>query len=237
MAVVNPTANYGWTLPNVGGSIGVWGALLNAVFGEDGASGEVKGVDQVVHELQQEVDTLEVDVADLDTRVSTIEQAGVTAFYARINRSTDQSIIQGQTTLAQWENTDFDEGNLTVTANRLTVPAGAAGLWQIRAVLSMRSYSDGDDSFRIQAEIRKTSGGTPSQVALSFVPHLNDGFNSDSGNVTLVLEIIDVAEDGDYYEVYVFAEEPGGDGSPSATLRGGTGTYFEAVRLAPGPSA
>jgi len=43
MATQNPTSNYNWTLPTVGGSADAWGTILNAIIGDD-----VTGIDAVV---------------------------------------------------------------------------------------------------------------------------------------------------------------------------------------------
>lgn len=227
MAVSNPTANYGWVLPVVGGSIGSWGGLLNVVIGEDGASGGVKGIDQVIADLQAEVDALETDVAALDTRVDAIEAAGAGAHYAQVTNGSDQSISQGSFQQVLWGTVSFDQGGLT-GLNRLTIPAGGAGLYEVRAVLAVQSRAVSDDSFQWQVEIRKNGLEV---VAAAFVPHLDDGFNADSGDVTLVASVLDVAADDDFFEVWVRCDEPGSSGA--GAVRTGDGTYFEAVRLAP----
>lgn len=51
MAVNDPTANFGWNIPNVGADIGAWGSILNIVLGEDGGSG-VPGIDAVLGDVQ-----------------------------------------------------------------------------------------------------------------------------------------------------------------------------------------
>jgi hypothetical protein len=38
MATQDPTANYGWDLPDVGGDSGAWGAILNSLIGDDADS-------------------------------------------------------------------------------------------------------------------------------------------------------------------------------------------------------
>lgn len=51
MAVNDPTANFGWNIPNVGADIGAWGSILNAALAEDGGSG-VPGIDAVLGDVQ-----------------------------------------------------------------------------------------------------------------------------------------------------------------------------------------
>lgn len=239
MAVVNPSANYGWVMPTVGGDIGVWGGILNTVFGEDGATGGVKGVDQVVFELQGEVDQLEIDLNDLETRVTALEASGLGANYARLSKRLadgDQSIPARVLTKLTVPTTDFDTGNITPTANRLTVPVGAAGLWEVRAVIQAKARSNADDSLNYRLEIHHTpSGGTAVKVAETEVPHLNDGFSAQSEDISLITSLDIVVGEGDFFEAWIYASDP--DNSVAGIVRGGEGTYFEGVRLAPDPTA
>ncbi len=43
MATQDPTVNYSWNLPTVGGDAGAWGAALNVIFGDDST-----GIDAIV---------------------------------------------------------------------------------------------------------------------------------------------------------------------------------------------
>ncbi len=54
MAVNDPTTNFGWNLPQDQGDPGVWGALLNKIFGED--AGAVPGIDKVVNDVKTTAD-------------------------------------------------------------------------------------------------------------------------------------------------------------------------------------
>jgi hypothetical protein len=49
MATQDPTANYSWDLPTVGGSSGVWGTALNAIIGDTvtGIDAKLKAVSDV----------------------------------------------------------------------------------------------------------------------------------------------------------------------------------------------
>lgn len=51
MATQDPTVNYAWNLPLVGGDVGAWGAMLNAILGDDatGVDAIVKGVSNVAN--------------------------------------------------------------------------------------------------------------------------------------------------------------------------------------------
>lgn len=51
MPTQDPTTNYGWNLPNVGGDVGAWGGLLNSILGDDatGIDPIVKGVSNVAN--------------------------------------------------------------------------------------------------------------------------------------------------------------------------------------------
>jgi len=46
MTVQDPTTNYGWPLPNVGGDGGSWGAMIRTYIGDD-----VTGVDAIVYAI------------------------------------------------------------------------------------------------------------------------------------------------------------------------------------------
>ena len=43
MSIQNPTVNYGWTLPTVGGSADAWGTILNTLLGDDAT-----GIDAII---------------------------------------------------------------------------------------------------------------------------------------------------------------------------------------------
>ncbi len=47
MAIQNPTVNYAWVLPTVGGSADAWGTMLNTIFGDDAV-----GLDAVIKALE-----------------------------------------------------------------------------------------------------------------------------------------------------------------------------------------
>jgi len=51
MATQDPTANYGWDLPTVGGSSGSWGTMLNTIIGDDstGIDAQLKAVADIAN--------------------------------------------------------------------------------------------------------------------------------------------------------------------------------------------
>jgi len=51
MATQDPTDNYNWNLPDVAGDVGAWGALLNAIIGDD-----VTGIDAVLQAVSDVAD-------------------------------------------------------------------------------------------------------------------------------------------------------------------------------------
>ena len=230
MAITNPTPNYLWVLPVPGANIGSWGTVLNKVFGDDGAGSDALGIDGVIAAVQTDVDAAEVNIVNIDDRVTIIEAASPANFYARTYRAASQSIPTGIPTKVSFDTSVFDEGSLlTVSNSRITVPTDADGIYQIRAVVRVPAWvGSGDDGYRWKIEVRKGSA----VVARGKVPYLNDGFDSSSGDVTLLAAGIDaVAIAGDFYEVFVQQDFFAG-GNSAANLVGGTAnSYFEAIRL------
>lgn len=227
MAVQNPTTNYGWALPAIGGDIGTWGGKLNRVFGDDGTESFALGIDGVIGGLQTEVNTLQTEVDALEDRIETVEESGITALYAKVQLSGNQSIPHNTATKVSWDTEVFDEGGVHASGT-FTVPADGDGLWHVHAACTGESFASGDDSTAWLVQIRHN--GTA--VAQGRSPHSNDGFSSSSGDVTVQCATILDLEVGDTLEVYVTQADPGGGGAEN--LKSGVGTFFEAVRLAPG---
>ena len=231
MAVSDPTANYGWLLPDVGGDIGAWGGILNSVFGEDGAGGAVKGIDQVIAELQLEVDALTVILDDLEDRVTTLEANPATALGARSELSSGQSVAKNSATKMAWGTAIFDEGSLTTPdITRMTVPTDGTGLWQIRgSIKAPRTVGSGDDGRSFLIQVRKN--GTEI-LAEARIPYLNDSVDSsNSGDISLDVACLDVSTaDGDYYEILLTQSFAAG-GTGSVTVEAGNGSFMEAMRI------
>ena len=96
MAVNDPTTNFGWNLPTDQGDAGVWGALLNTLFGEDGGTG-VKGIDEIVNEIKTTADAALARTGG----VLTGQVENKTDRYVTINKGS----ISGAQTL------DYDDAN------------------------------------------------------------------------------------------------------------------------------
>ncbi len=243
MAVSNPSNTYKWVLPLVGASIGAWGGILNLIFGNDLTAPELvthatapivppPGIDQIVSIIQADLDIAEAAIVVLETDITTLEDSGASAFYARTSMSGVQSIGKANATIVSWGSTDFDQGGLlTPDATRMTVPANADGVYLVRASVQLpKTVGSGDDGRQIIISIRK--GGVV--VAQASVPYLNDGVDqTNSGDVTVAVAFLDgQAVATNYYDVTVFQTFFDG-GTGSADLKADTGSFFEAVRFAP----
>ena len=236
MAVQDPTANYGWLLPDVGGDIGSWGGILNSVFGEDDATAPlVLGIDGVIALLQAQLDTLESEIDAIETRVTTLEDTPPTALGARSELSSSQSVPKNSATKMGWGTNIFDEGSLsTPDITRMTVPADGTGLWQIRASIkgpkTAGSAGGGDDGRFMLIQIKKN--GTEI-IGEARIPYFNDGIDqSNSGDVSVDVAVLDVATAaGDYYEAWLTQGFASGGGTSSLTVEAGNGSYLEAMRI------
>jgi len=231
MAVQDPTTNYKWALPDIGGNIGSWGTLLNLIFGNIGTTSDEEdpmGIDGVIGELQEQVNTLETEVDALDDRVTTVEDAGgSTALYFKARRGTGQAIPQGTATKVVWDVEEFDEGDIHASGTA-TVPADGGGLWMLHASITGDFHGGADDSNSWYVEIRVNGLA----VASGRTPSTTKGVSSASGDVTVQAQTLVDLEDGDEIEVWVIQIDPGGSGSESVTS--GVGSFFEGVRIAPG---
>ena len=54
MATQDPTTNYGWDLPTVGGDTGAWGTKLNSIIGDDAT-----GIDAVIGDIEERLTDVE----------------------------------------------------------------------------------------------------------------------------------------------------------------------------------
>lgn len=229
MAVSDPSANFGWDVPEISGDVGAWGGILNSIWGEDGDGGATKGIDQVVHEIQVRVDAAEVAIGDIGDRVTVLEAGDSTPLIAQISRATGQSIGKGSNAKIIYNVVDFDSGGLTTPQQCcLTVPADGAGLWQFRAVIQApASVGSGDDGRFWRVQIVRGS----EVIAESRVPYMNDGVHtSNSGDISVEAAAIVVAGDLEVYEVFVQQGYSAG-GAGSALVEASVGTYFEGLRL------
>lgn len=234
MATNNPTRNYDWVLPVPGGSIGSWGGMLNKVFGEDG---EPLGVDGVLGEILDDISGtggIEDQIASLDSRVDTLQQAGgaVGVYAARVYLSGSQVFPKGNTQQIAFNAENFDHGDINTGGGLITVPVGGAGLWKLNAVVQVPYWvGTGDDGYFWRLQIRRNEFLDGDVLAQAQMPYLNDGVSSGSGNVSLAAGCQVKAEEGDSFSVWLM-QSFFGDGNFSASAVGGTeNTFFEAVRL------
>lgn len=56
MAINDPTTNFGWDVPDVGGDSGAWGTKLNELIAGDGADGHDEGIDEVLGNVKTTAD-------------------------------------------------------------------------------------------------------------------------------------------------------------------------------------
>lgn len=215
------TPNYGWISPAIGAAFGAWGTILNEIFG---GTGTPLGIDGVLKGIADEVDAAEVDLAALTTRVDTLEAAGSSdAFYARVWRSGNQTLANtGGPQQVSFNATSFDQGSL-VSGASLVVPAGADGVYEIRAQIEADFFSAGDDARRWTLELHRNGA----VVAVARTPHLNDGVSASSGDITLSVVYLDAnAVAGTIYTVHAVHSQ----GTPALT-GAEDATFMEAVRL------
>lgn len=229
MAVQDPTTNYKWALPDIGGNIGSWGTLLNLVFGNEGTIADVTdpmGIDGVIGQLQLDLDAAETQLDGFEDRLDTVEATGTTPLYFQVQRGSAQSIPYNTPTKVAWNTEVFDEGGVHASGT-VTLATGQDGLWHFNANISGASEGGGDDSTGWLVEIRRNGVA----IASARVPALNDG--SSAGNITVSCSTIVSAVVGDTFEVFVTQFEIG-SGPTARNLASGIGSYFEGVRLASG---
>lgn len=228
MAVSDPTSNYGWLLPDVGGDIGAWGGILNAVIGAD-ADEAVKGIDEVIHDLQLALDAAEADIVDIAARVTTLEAGIPAALATRLSLSGAFTIPSDVDTKILWGTVDFDKGSISVADGTVaTVPVDGTGLWQLRAQVEIPYHGGGagnDNGRWVYLRIVKNGSEV---IGNTRHPYTDNGSDStDTGNVTLNVAVLDQPAAGDTYEVWC---SQGGVGK-SVQIADTVGTYFEAIRI------
>jgi hypothetical protein len=233
MAIVSdPTAWYGWLIPDVGGNIGTWDTILNQMWGQDTADAPYPiGVDEVIGLIEADIDTLRSDITTLLGRITTLEANTIASMGARLEKSGSQVVTIGSSQKVEYGTVLFDEGSTTTTAHRITVPASGAGAWQIRASVTGERFAGGggnDDSKYWEIVIQK-NGDTIARKRITF---LNDGGDSNrTSTYTVAIAILDGdAIEGDYYEAWIEQGDDDND-SGSSTVAAGKGTFLEAVRV------
>lgn len=116
MATQNPTDNFGWELPQVGGDSGSWGTKLNAIIGDDAT-----GIDKVLGDVADQAQATEDLLADL------------TGTWARFHRTSDFNFTNTQTGVV-WESGEdpaemLDAGDASV----IVIPETGAYLIVVNA--------------------------------------------------------------------------------------------------------
>lgn len=232
----NRSVNYQWQMPAVGGDIGSWGGILNTVFGEDGATGATKGIDQVIWEIQGALDLIEAAIALLDAAVEVLEEEVAPSFYARSVLGSVANVPHNSFFTLVFDTSDFDEGGVK-DGGDMTVPTGGAGAWQIRAVIAAPAWGgsggDGDNARSWQLTILRNSA----VIAEARSIYANDGYDSNSGDVSVMATVIAEVTDAQIAAGVTFSVRVR-QYCPDSTITVGIQavnyqTYFEATRVAP----
>lgn len=120
MAIQDPTTNFGWDLPTVGGSTGSWGTELNTIFGDD-----VTGIDKVVGDIKTTAD-------------AALARAGGTMTGRLKAKTSDHALVAQGETMSGTETLDLDAGNIfhgkatgAVTLAFSNIPTGVAVFWML----------------------------------------------------------------------------------------------------------
>ncbi len=233
------TVNYGWDLPSVGGDIGAWGGILNSVFGEDSAVAPlILGIDGVIAAIQADLDLSEARLDDLLTQITVLESDTVPSFYAKVVPSIGQTVQNNIFTKLVWATELFDEGDVhTGSEDKLVIPVGGEGAWMVRVHITADPYNDSDNSRSWELQIRR---GVSGAIADARTPHQNDGFSSDSGDISLTAEVLvevtaaQIAAGDNFFEAWVRHFQPSSENPTSASFSStASKMYFEAARVAP----
>src|SRR5690554_5883152 len=91
MATQNPTDNFGWELPQVGGDSGSWGTKLNVIIGDD-----VTGIDAVVKAISDKAD----------------EAEAVHAAQAAVRLAANFTLTSGQAVAVEWDTEIIDTDDM-----------------------------------------------------------------------------------------------------------------------------
>ena len=229
MTVNNPTTNYSWILPTEGGSDGTWGTELNEMMAD--LAGAIESIDEKIAELQVELDAEELRITDADERSEQLEANAPRPAYARVYLDASESVADGVAEDLSFLE-DFDKNGCfdTSTPTRLTIPSTYDGLFTVRGVVRVPSWSGADNDSPIwRARITKNVGATV--ISEARFPHYNDNFDSASGDQTLIVEALVSAVGADYFELEIYYDTNSEPGSATRTVIGGKqNTYFEIYR-------
>ena len=145
MATVDPTTNYAWDLPTVGGSSGAWGTILNTIFGDD-----TDGIDAIVFAIST--------VADAALPASGGTMTGELVTLTQTFTIADLSSMTGTQAL-DLDAANFFHGTVTgsVTISFSNVPAGA--------VFVIFEITNGGSSVSWPGAVKWPGGSAPALTA------------------------------------------------------------------------
>lgn len=143
MATQDPTTNYSWNLPDVGGDSGTWGTLLNAILGDD-----VTGVDAVLSAVST--------VAD-----AALARTGGT-MTGQINATTQSWATSGEGNISGTHTLDADVSNaFTATVNGAITSLGLSTTSAAAVYVTLRLTNGGNFSVSWAANIKWPGGTAP----------------------------------------------------------------------------
>lgn len=229
MAVNDPTTRYGWDIPDVAGDNDAWGTGLNEMVAD--VLGAIDSMDEVIGVIDTTVTAEEARIVDLDERTERLESLAPRPAYARLYLGAAVTISKATLDILDWDTEHFDKGDcadLSAQPTRLTVPANRDGLFTIRGVVSVpASTGSGDDAASYLLRILKNG----SECAIARVAYLNDGHDSaKSGNRSILVEALDNAVAGDYYELEITYDYNDTGAGSVLVAAGSMASYFEIYR-------
>jgi len=142
MATQDPTVNYGWDLPTVGGSSGAWGTILNTIFGDDAT-----GIDAIVYAISQVADAALPATGGLMTgELGTLTQTFTVS---------DRGSVSGSWAL-DFNAANFFAGTITgsTTISLANVPGGMA-------VFAVVEITNGGSSVSWPGSVKWPGGSAP----------------------------------------------------------------------------
>lgn len=215
MAVNDPTTEYSWALPDVGGDTDVWDDDAT-----DGLNTLLNDIDTDTQTVEDDADALTSSVTDIEERIVALESKQFLPVYVVASAATLPSVpAVTATKIPTWSvSVDPQEMFSSGNASRLTIPTDytgplsfggrytLGGLYNLRARAQLPLYAGGDNGRSWTVEIKKN--GTTTVVKKRW-PNLNDGNDSNTGSITLEVETMDKAGPGDYYEVFLTTNTAG----------------------------
>ena len=207
----DPTANFGWSLPDDGADLDTWG------------DGDPEGLDAIITAIDTDTKTVDdagdamaASAVSLTSRVDSLESGLFLPVYAQVVMVAPFPLIPSPTpTVLDFTTaTEVDSQGMFSFSQptRLTVPDGSigdlsgggrlnlAGLYDLRAAVEVPLKHGNDDGRRWTLELVKNGTTT---IAVRRYPALNDGNHPNTGNLTLELAAMDVGGVGDFYEIRV----------------------------------